>query len=54
MQDLGFKVNPFFRKCLTIEDVISYIDEIATTRESLPYDIDGIVIKVNEKIYILS
>lgn len=49
MQDLGFKVNPFFRKCLTIEDVISYIDEIATTRESLPYDIDGIVIKVNEK-----
>lgn len=49
MQDLGFKVNPYFRNCSTIEDVIEYIDEIAATRESLPYDIDGIVIKVNEK-----
>lgn len=49
LQSLGFKVNPYFRCCKTMEEVMAYIEEISAIRESLPYDIDGIVIKVNEK-----
>lgn len=49
MKKLGFKVNPYFKACSTMDDVCAYIEEIASIRETLPYDIDGIVIKVNEK-----
>lgn len=45
---LGLKVNPEWKKCSTIEDVIAYIDHWTTERPHLPYDIDGIVIKVND------
>ncbi len=48
MKELGFKVNPLYRHCNTIEDVFSYIEEMGQKRPDLPYDIDGIVIKVNE------
>ncbi len=49
MQELGFKVNPLYRHCETMEEVFAYIREMAEARQTLPYDIDGIVIKVNEK-----
>lgn len=48
MKNLGFKVNPLYRHCKTIEDVIAYIEEMGKSRPELPYDIDGIVIKVDE------
>ena len=48
MKNLGFKVNQLYRHCNTIEDVILYIEEMGQKRPDLPYDIDGIVIKVNE------
>ena len=48
MKNLGFKVNQLYRHCNTIEDVISYIEEMGQKRPDLPYDIDGIVLKVNE------
>ena len=48
MKNLGFKVNQLYSHCNTIDDVITYIDSIGKERDSLPYDIDGIVIKVNE------
>lgn len=48
MKELGFKVNPNSRHCATIEDVYKYIEDMKVIRESLPYDIDGIVLKVNE------
>ena len=51
MKRIGFKVNPLYRHCKTIEDVISYIMEMGEKRKDLPYDIDGIVIKVNEIEY---
>ncbi len=44
----GFKVNPLTRKCASIDAVIDHIDELAAKRKSLAYEIDGIVIKVNE------
>lgn len=49
---LGFKTNPERRICHGIDEVIAYIEEYTEKRPSLSYDIDGIVIKVNDmKVY---
>ena len=47
MKKLGFKTNPNNRLVNDITDVLTFIEEMAAKRPSLPYDIDGIVIKVN-------
>jgi DNA ligase (NAD+) len=47
LQELGFKVNPHYRVCKTISEVIAYCQSWAEKRVDLPYDIDGLVIKVN-------
>ena len=46
--ELGFKTNTERRVCLGIESVIDYIKEYALKRDNLAYDIDGVVIKVND------
>ena len=51
MKSLGFNVNPTYKICNNIDEVIEYIKEKTTKRESLPYDIDGIVIKVDDVKY---
>lgn len=48
MKSLGFKVNPLYKHCITMDEVIQYIEQMGEQRQSLEYDIDGIVIKVNE------
>ena len=45
---LGFKTNKERRLCNGIEEVIDYIKEYTIKRPDLPYDIDGIVIKVDD------
>ena len=45
---LGFKTNPERRLCMGIDDVIAYVEEYTEKRSSLDYDIDGIVIKVDD------
>lgn len=47
IQSLGFKVNPMTRVCASIQEVWSFIQEMTDKRPTLPYEIDGIVIKVN-------
>lgn len=47
LDELGFKTNPARQVCETIDDVLSYIEQWHGRRASLPYDIDGIVIKVD-------
>lgn len=47
LKSLGFKVNPHWKVCSTIEDVIEYVTHWTTERPNLDYEIDGIVIKVN-------
>ena len=47
LQSLGFKVNPNFKLCDNINEVIKFCDEWEIRRDDLPYEIDGIVIKVN-------
>lgn len=47
LQALGFKVNPERRRCANIDEVIAFINEWHDKRPQLPYEIDGIVIKVD-------
>lgn len=51
LKKLGFKVNERTKKCDSIDCVITYIQNIEAIKHDLPYEIDGIVIKVNEKSY---
>lgn len=46
--ELGFKTNPNRRTCETIEEVIAYVEEWQEKRPHLDYEIDGIVIKVDD------
>ena len=48
MGDLGFKINPHNKLVKNIDEIISYIEKEGNTRKSLSYEIDGIVIKVND------
>jgi DNA ligase (NAD+) len=47
LAQMGFKVNPHWRRCPAFDDLLDYIQKWETKRESLDYEIDGIVIKVN-------
>ncbi|MGD9909468.1 MAG: NAD-dependent DNA ligase LigA [Candidatus Izemoplasmatales bacterium] len=48
LKDWNFSVNPLTTKCENIEDVITFVHRMTDQRDGLPYEIDGIVIKVNE------
>jgi DNA ligase (NAD+) len=43
----GFKTNKLNRLCKNIKEVIEYYKEMVEKRESLPYECDGVVVKVN-------
>ena len=47
MKELGFRVNPNNRLVYNINELLSFIEEKKLARSSLPYEIDGIVIKLN-------
>lgn len=51
LRSWGFKVEDHIMKCANIEEAISYQKEIESARDNLPYEADGIVIKVNRKDY---
>lgn len=50
MKKLGFKTNPNNKNVGSILEVIAYIKEKEKIRADLPYDIDGVVIKLNNLI----
>lgn len=47
LDQLGFKTNKERRNCATIDEVIDYVNSWVEKRPHLPYEIDGIVIKVD-------
>jgi len=47
----GFKVNPHVQLCRGVEEVEEYYHRMAELREELPYEIDGVVVKVNRLDY---
>lgn len=48
LAELGLPVNPERRLCHTVDEIMGYIEEIEIKRHQLPYDIDGMVIKLND------
>lgn len=48
LKHLGFIVNPNIRLVHNVNEILDYIKEWTEKRDSLPYEIDGIVIKVND------
>lgn len=48
MEKLGFKVNAHYEKITNIEEALKYFGHWQKNRNKLPYEIDGIVIKVND------
>jgi DNA ligase (NAD+) len=44
---LGFKVNPYRKKCAGLDDLLEFYRQWEAKRESLPYEIDGVVVKVD-------
>ena len=48
LEELGFKVNKERKVLKGINEILSYVKEYTLKRNDLPYDIDGIVLKVND------
>ena len=48
LRELGLRTNPLNRTCPDRAEVLAYVEEIRGLRETLDYETDGVVIKVNE------
>ncbi|MEG2543972.1 MAG: NAD-dependent DNA ligase LigA [Longicatena sp.] len=48
LEKVHIKVNPLRKVCTTIEEAYAFIEEMSIQRSALPYEIDGIVLKVND------
>ena len=51
LKELGFKTNPEAKVVKGIKEILAYVTEYTDKRDSLSYDIDGIVLKVNDFSY---
>jgi DNA ligase (NAD+) len=47
LEKMGFKVDPYKAKCATLDDVLEFYRTWEQKRESLPYEIDGVVVKID-------
>ena len=47
LKSWGFKTSHIVARCATIDDVLTFIDDVGAKRSELPFDIDGVVLKVN-------
>ena len=47
MDHMHFRVNPLRKVCTTVDEIWDFIQQIQEQREDLPYEIDGMVIKLN-------
>jgi len=47
LKKLGFKVNPHAQTCAGVDEVLAFCSHWEAQRESLPYEIDGVVVKVD-------
>ena len=46
-REWGFNIPLYLRKCASVDEIFEFIDEWNEARHNLPFDIDGVVIKVN-------
>lgn len=54
LQSLGFRVNPLNERCQTLDEVKDYYRKWVEKRHDLPYEVDGVVVKVNPFNYQIS
>jgi DNA ligase (NAD+) len=47
LAESGFKVNPHRRKCRNLDELLGFIREWEVKRDTLPYEIDGVVVKID-------
>lgn len=47
LHTLGFKINPYIAECPSMDDVINHYNHLLEIRPTLPYEIDGMVVKIN-------
>ena len=47
LMEVGIRVNPLYRRCEGIDEAIAFYEHVRAIREQLPYEADGVVIKVN-------
>ena len=47
LQELGFKVNPHRRLCADVDELVAYCQEWEAKRDELPFEIDGVVAKID-------
>jgi DNA ligase (NAD+) len=48
LKSLGFRINEYTRLCTRVEEVAEFYQKMLESRESLDYEMDGIVVKVND------
>jgi DNA ligase (NAD+) len=48
LQRIGFRTSEHFQRCRNIEEVLAYIRKFAEARQALPYDTDGVVVKIDD------
>ena len=48
LRELGFKTDPNGKHCRNTEEVLEFYEELRSKRSDLPYDIDGLVVKLNQ------
>ncbi|MCI2429773.1 NAD-dependent DNA ligase LigA [Candidatus Acetothermia bacterium] len=48
LPQMGLRVCPLWRLCATVDEALAFYRELQAQREELPYEIDGVVIKVND------
>jgi len=51
LKEQGFRTNPHFKKCTSLNEIKDFCDEWEKRRSELPFDIDGMVVKVNSFEY---
>jgi len=47
LKGLGFKINPEKKLCNGLEEVVDFVEHMSSIREKLPYEIDGVVVKID-------
>lgn len=47
LENAGFKVNPNWKTCASLEELLAFIEAWRDKRDSLPYEIDGVVVKID-------
>jgi len=48
LKNMGFRINPLIRPLIAIKEVLDCYHELSEKRHQLPYDIDGVVVKVDD------